>query len=81
MTEELATQPIQIEFRFAVSFLRHLIKLLRPEVVGIAVMSAAREIGMPQGKALEMAERFMIEARVRPGWRPWPWIPTQKEKP
>ena len=80
MTTALVSQPVSIEFRFVVSLLRHLTKLLRPEVVGIAVMTAAVEVGMSRKRALGLAERFMIEAQVPKGWRPWPWVKPEAEE-
>ncbi len=77
---DLVPQRVTVELRFAVSLLRHLTKLLRPEVVGIAVMAAATEVGIPRKKALGLAERFMVEARVPKGWRPWPWVKKEAEE-
>jgi hypothetical protein len=71
---EAVAPTVEVNTRFVVALLRCLTKLLRPEVVGIAVLSAAAEVGMSRKEALQLAQRFMIEARVpKKGWRPWPW--------
>ncbi len=70
MGGELVTQPIDVEMRFAISLLRYLIKLLRPETVGVAVLVVAAEMGIPRQKAIRLAERFMIEVTLPREWRP-----------
>jgi hypothetical protein len=42
-----------------------LTRLVRPELIGIAVLTAARECGIKPDEAKVMAERFMVEAWPR----------------
>ena len=71
MKDDQVATSAEVEYRFVCSLLRMVTKLLRPEVVGVAVLTAAAECGVPRKQALALMQRFMAETILPKGWRPW----------